>query len=210
MTTPTYEHNVIISEKEYNVIGTRPIRHDGSDKVTGRAEYGADVNPAGLLHGRILRSVHAHANIISIDTSRAEKLPGVKAIVTAADLPETLEGATVDYGEGSMDLHYMRQNVLAIDKVLYAGHAIVGVAAVNSHIAEEALAAIDIKFEVLPSVTTAPDGMADEAPIILGNLQTNELGQMIDGPSMETEWHENDNPIAIVGLSVAPWMLGRR
>ncbi|PKB67691.1 MAG: oxidoreductase [SAR202 cluster bacterium Io17-Chloro-G3] len=183
MATTTYEHNVIISEKEYNVVGTRPIRHDGADKVTGRAVYGADVNPSGLLHGRILRSPHAHAKIISIDTSRAEKLPGVKAVVTAADLPETIEGATVDYGEGSMDLHYMRQNVLAVDKVLYTGHAIAGVAAVNSHIAEEALAVIDVRFEVLPSVTTAPDGMADEAPIILGNLQTNELGQVIDGPS---------------------------
>ena len=77
MATTTYEHNVIISEKEYNVVGTRPIRHDGADKVTGRAVYGADVNPSGLLHGRILRSPHAHAKIISIDTSRAEKLPGV-------------------------------------------------------------------------------------------------------------------------------------
>ena len=148
MATPTYEHNVIITEKEYNVVGTRPIRHDGADKVTGRAIYGADINPTGLLHGRILRSSHAHAKIISVDTSRAEKLPGVKAVVTAADMPETMKGATVDYGEGSMDLHYMRQNVLAVDKVLYTGHAIAGVAAINSHIAE----AVSYTHQTLPTI----------------------------------------------------------
>ena len=183
MSVPTYEPNVIISEKEYSVIGTRPLRHDGADKVTGRAIYGADINHAGLLHGRILRSTHAHARIISIDTSRAEELPGVKAVVTASDFPKTPEGVTIDYGEGEMDLHFMRQNVMATDKVLYAGHAIAGVAAVNAHIAEEALASIVVKFEVLPAVTTAPEGMADGAPVILETLQKNELGETISGPS---------------------------
>ena len=75
-------------KKEYKVIGTRPIRHDGVDKVTGRALYGADFQTAGLLHGRVLRSPHAHAWIKSIDTSRAEAYPGVKAVVTAKDFPE--------------------------------------------------------------------------------------------------------------------------
>ena len=187
MSVPTYDPNVIISEKEYTVVGTRPVRHDGADKVTGRAIYGADINHAGLLHGRILRSVHAHARIISIDTSRAEKLPGVKAVVTASDLPKTPDGATIDYGEGEMDLYFMRQNVMATDKVLYTGHAIAGVAAVNAHIAEEALAAIEVKFEVLPAVTTAPEGMADGAPIILETLQKNELGETISGPSNVAE-----------------------
>ena len=100
MTAPTYEPNVVLSTKEYSVVGTRPIRHDGADKVTGRALYGADFQPTGLLHGKILRSPHAHARIISIDTSRAEALPGVRAVLTAADLPHTNQGATVDYGEG--------------------------------------------------------------------------------------------------------------
>ena len=70
---------------QYKVIGTRPIRHDGVDKVTGRALYGADFSMAGLLHGAVLRSPHAHARIVSIDTSKAEALPGVKAVVTARD-----------------------------------------------------------------------------------------------------------------------------
>ena len=72
---------------KYKVIGTRPIRHDGVDKVTGRAKYGADIRLSGLLHGIVLRSPHAHARIVRIDTSRAEALAGVRAVVTAADIP---------------------------------------------------------------------------------------------------------------------------
>ena len=74
--------------KSFRVIGTRPIRHDGVDKVTGRAKYGADYAFPGMLHGKILRSPHAHAMIKSINTDEALKLPGVKAIITSADLPE--------------------------------------------------------------------------------------------------------------------------
>ena len=72
----------------YKVIGTRPIRHDGADKVTGRAIYTSDLQLAGMLHGKIVRSPHAHARIKRIDTSAAEKVPGVHAVITAADLPE--------------------------------------------------------------------------------------------------------------------------
>ena len=75
----------------YTVIGTRPIRHDGADKVTGRAQYGADYTAAGLLHGFILRSPHAHARILRIDTSKASAFPGVRAVMTAADLPEAAD-----------------------------------------------------------------------------------------------------------------------
>ena len=75
--------------KTYNYVGTRPIRHDGADKVTGRANYGADINLPGMLHGAIVRSPHAHARIVSIDTSAAAAMPGVKAVITGDDLPET-------------------------------------------------------------------------------------------------------------------------
>src|ERR1041384_2260504 len=75
--------------QEYTVVGTRPIRHDGVDKVTGRAQYGADFQMAGMLYGHVLRSPHAHARIRRIDTSKAEALPGVKAVLTAADFPES-------------------------------------------------------------------------------------------------------------------------
>ncbi|MCH9035860.1 MAG: xanthine dehydrogenase family protein molybdopterin-binding subunit, partial [Chloroflexi bacterium] len=87
MTTTEYEPNVVLATKKFDVVGTRPIRHDGADKVTGRALYGADFDAAGLFHGKILRSPHAHARIRSIDTTRAEALPGVKAVATARDFP---------------------------------------------------------------------------------------------------------------------------
>ena len=91
--------NVVLSTQEYKVVGTRPIRHDGTDKVTGRAQYSADIQLPGLLHGKVLRSPHAHARIKSIDATRALALPGVKAVVTSADLPQP-SGLVSDLGEG--------------------------------------------------------------------------------------------------------------
>src|SRR5437588_1660147 len=106
----------------YRVIGTRPIRHDGTDKVTGRAVYGGDVQMAGLLHGRVLRSPHAHARIRSIDVRKALALPGVEAVLTAKDVPHPGD-RIADLGEGAMPVKYLSDNVLARDKVLYKGHA---------------------------------------------------------------------------------------
>jgi CO/xanthine dehydrogenase Mo-binding subunit len=160
----------------YHVLGTRPIRHDGADKVTGRAIYGADVQLAGLLHGAIVRSPHAHARIVRIDTSRAEALPGVKAVVTAADLP-AVSDRIVDLGEGDTPLSYVRGNVLASGKALYAGHAVAAVAAASIHIAEEAAGLIDVEYEPLPCVLTAPEAMRNDAPILHEDLRTRELGQ---------------------------------
>src|SRR5215469_1858343 len=96
----------------YKVIGTRPIRHDGVDKVTGRAIYGADLKLSGMIHGKILRSPHAHARIKSIDTSAAEKLPGVFAVVTGEDLPN-LKDKIANLGEGAVNLAHLGHNVLA-------------------------------------------------------------------------------------------------
>ena len=79
--------NIVLSNTDYNVVGTRPVRPDGADKVTGRAKYGGDFQMTGLLHGQVLRSPHAHARIKSIDTSKAEAYPGVRAVVTVKDLP---------------------------------------------------------------------------------------------------------------------------
>src|SRR3989475_385719 len=162
--------------KTYTVVGTRPIRHDGADKVTGRALYGADYNAAGLLHGFIVRSPHAHARIVSIDASKAAAVPGVRAIVTGADLPDSAE-RIVDLGEGATPLSYIRGNVLAGGKVLYKGHAVAAVAAANIHAAEEAAALIEIEYEVLPCVLTAPNAMRDGAPILHHDLKTKELGR---------------------------------
>ena len=164
---------------KYTVIGTRPIRHDGADKVTGRALYAADYNAAGLLHGFILRSPHAHARILRIDTAKAAAAPGVRAIVTAADMPEAAD-RMVDLGEGATPLSYIQGNVLAKGKALYRGHAIAAVAALSSHAAEEAARLIEVDYEVLPSVMTAPEAMREGAPILHDNLKTKELGEQSD------------------------------
>ncbi|MBM3796992.1 MAG: xanthine dehydrogenase family protein molybdopterin-binding subunit [Acidobacteria bacterium] len=160
----------------YRVIGTRPIRHDGADKVTGRALYGADINLAGMLHGYVLRSPHAHAIIKRIDTAKARALDGVKAVVTAADFPVTPD-RIVDLGEGETPLSCIRGNVLASGKVLYRGHAVAAVAAINTHIAEEAVKLIEVEYEVLPAVLTAPEAMAEGASILHDTLKTKELGE---------------------------------
>ena len=182
MTTTEYEPNMVLATKTYDVIGTRPIRPDGADKVTGRALYGADFDTAGLLHGKVLRSPHAHARIVSIDTSKAEALEGVRAVVTSKDYPG-VEDAVVDLGEGATTVQWLRANVLAGDKVLYRGHAVAGIAATSPHIAEEALSLIDIEYEVLPPVLTAPEGMKDGAPLLHDDLKTDELGEKTDRPS---------------------------
>ncbi len=169
-------------EQTYKVIGTRPVRHDGADKVTGRALYGADIRLPDMLYGKVLRSPHAHARIRSIDTSEAEALPGVKAVVTAADLPDIAD-KIVDLGEGAINLRYQSNNVLARDKVLYHGHAVAAVAATSPHIAEEALELIKVDYEVLPPVLDVRRAMRDDAPVLLEELRTDEMGQKLEGPT---------------------------
>ena len=173
--TTTYEPNQVLANETFKVVGTRPIRHDGADKVTGRAKYGADFHAAGLLHGKTLRSPHAHARIKSIDTSKAEALAGVRAVVTSKDFPPAKE--TANYGLGDQPMDRFRGNILAGDKVLYTGHAIAAVAAISPHIAEEAIDLIEVDYEVLPAVLTAPDAMADGAPILIPDLTTQEFGK---------------------------------
>ena len=164
--------NTVLSTREYKVVGTRPIRHDGTDKVTGRAQYGADIQLPGLLHAKILRSPHSHARIKSIDTSRALSLPGVKAVVTAAELPQP-SGKVADVGEGMMaNPKFMSNNCLADDKVLYKGHAVAAVAATSPHIAEEALALIDVQYEILPAVFDVLEAMKEDAPVLHERLDT--------------------------------------
>lgn len=177
------------NSKRFKVIGQRVIRPDGVDKVTGRAQYGADVMLQGLLYGKVLRSPHAHARILSIDTSAAEKLPGVKAVITGKDLKPG-EDKIAKSGEGSVNYSYLSQNVLAQDKVLYHGHPIAAVAATSIHIAEEALALIKVEYEVLPPVLNALDAMKDDAPILLPNLRTRELGEVVSDKPTNVASHE--------------------
>ena len=161
-----YKPNMVLSNEEFDSIGSTPIRHDGTDKVTGRARYGADNNMPGMLYGKILRSPHAHAVIKSVDASAAEALPGVHAVVTSADWPETSMKLT-DLAEGSIhNLGFLSMNVLARGKALYKGHPVAAVAAVSPHVAEEATKLIKVDFEVLKPVLSAEEGMAPDAPIL--------------------------------------------
>ena len=138
---------VATDKPAYKVVGTRPIRPDGVDKVTGRAAYGGDFSATGLLYGSVLRSPHAHARITSIDTSRAAALEGVRAVITNADFPQPGE-SLVDLGEGATtSARWLLDNVLAADKALYTGHAVAAVAATDAHIAEDALELIDVEYE---------------------------------------------------------------
>ena len=169
-------------KKDYKVVGTRPIRHDGVDKVTGRALYGADFQTVGLLHGKVLRSPHAHARIKSIDTSRAEAHPGVRAVVTAKDFPD-VEDKIADLGEGAANVKDLQDNVLAGDKVLYKGHQVAAVAAIDPHMAEEALELIDVEYEVLPPVIKVLDAMKEDAPLLHEDMRTDAMGEKSEKPS---------------------------
>ena len=122
--------NYIASKPALKVVGTRPIRPDGVDKVTGRAQFGADMALPGMLWAKVVRSPHAHAKIVKIDASRALKLPGVKAVVTAADLPN-IASEEAFVGEGPMNFRDLSRNCIARDKVLYEGHAVAAVAAIS-------------------------------------------------------------------------------
>ena len=171
--TTTYEPNQVLSNKEFKVVGTRPVRPDGADKVTGRAQYGADLQLTGLIYAKTLRSPHAHANIKSIDFTKALALEGVKAVVSAKDFPKTKD--TANYGLGDSPMNYFRGNILADKKALYKGQAIAAVAATSVHIAETALSLIEVEYEVLDAVLTAPQGMAKNAPILHDDLFTKEF-----------------------------------
>ena len=166
----------------YRVIGTRPINPAGPDKVTGRALYGADVRLPNMLYGAVLRSPHAHAAILSIDTTRAAALPGVTAVVTAANLADLAQGGP---GQESVpdSVRYRRENALAHDRVLYYGHPVAAVAATNPHVAAEALALIDVRYDMLPAVLDVRQAMAGDAPILHPDLRTDEFGLRGDHPT---------------------------
>ena len=156
---------------DLKVVGTRPIRPDGVDKVTGRAVFAADTRAGGMLWGKILRSPHAHARIVSIDTSKALAVPGVKAVVTAQDFPD-IASEEAFVGEGPMNFRDLSLNIMARSKVLYEGHALAAVAATTTDIADRALALIEVQYEVLPFVIDVEAAMAPDAPILHDDLFT--------------------------------------
>lgn len=163
------------TDQDFKVVGTRVKRPDGVDKVTGKARYGADAFAPGQLVGRVLRSPHAHARIKKIDTSKAEKLAGVKAVITSEDLPDLTGGdrATLD----------ILENCMARGRALYDGHAVAAVAAVDANTAKQALKLIKVDYEILPHVTDVDEAMKPDAPVIQDWVFTNGVDPKPSKPS---------------------------
>ncbi|MCP3934376.1 MAG: xanthine dehydrogenase family protein molybdopterin-binding subunit [Actinomycetia bacterium] len=158
----------------YKWVGSRPIRPDGFDKVTGRAKFGADHYLPGMLEGHTVRSPHAHARIVSIDTSAAERVPGVKAVVTGADFPAV---------EGDAMARNVPHNSIARDKVLYEGHLVAAVAATSREAAKAGAEAVVVEYEVLPHVLTAAEATAEGAPLLHDDMITNGIDPAPEQPS---------------------------
>ena len=150
---------------KYKQIGSRPIRHDGLDKVTGRARFGADYDLPGMLQGIFVRSPHAHANILSIDTSKAESIPGVRAVITAADLPD-IPMDWIPAGPTGIDFGANSRTILAREKALFHGHAYAAIAATSVEIAREAAELVEVEWEVLEPVLSLEQALAPGAPIL--------------------------------------------
>jgi 4-hydroxybenzoyl-CoA reductase subunit alpha len=146
-----------MEESKYKVVGHPVPRVDGKVKVTGTAIFADDLALPGMLHGKLLRSPYAHARILSIDASRAEKLPGVRAVITGQDFPPVVVGFMKQYADRSP---------LARDKVRYFGEAVAAVAAVDEDTAEEALDLIDVEYEALTPVLSWEDALREGAPVI--------------------------------------------
>jgi CO/xanthine dehydrogenase Mo-binding subunit len=160
-----------LDKETLKVVGTRPIRPDGVDKVTGRANFGADMVMPGMLWGKIKRSPHAHARILSINTDKAMALPGVKAVTTRADFPHLPPDKRV-LGAAPANLWDLSRNCMAIGKALYEGHAVAAVAAVSPAIADQALDLIEVEYEVLPHVIEVEAAMAPDAPVLHDDIFT--------------------------------------
>ena len=164
------------TKTDYKVVGKSPIRHDGLDKVTGRAVYGGDVKVPGLIWGDVIRSPHAHARIKSIDTSAAESMDGVFAVLTHADFPVADE-REISAGEDVVNLKRDQANVMADGKVHYTGHVVAAVAAIDRNTAQEAANKIKVEYDVLTNVSDVDTAMAEDAPIILESLVGDHLGE---------------------------------
>src|SRR5436190_6854892 len=171
--TSILEKSGVNADKKLKIVGTSPVKHDGIDKVTGRARFGVDLFMPGMLIGKILRSPHAHAGIRSIDISAAERLPGVKAVITRDDFPDIKAGSA----DGDMT-----RNAMAREKALYDGHPVAAVAATSESIAKAALKLIKVDYEILPHVIEPDEAMAAGAPILHPHIRS----KGIKGADQET------------------------
>ena len=161
----------------YKWVGTRPIRPDGLEKVTGKAQFGADLMLPGMLFGKVVRSPHAHARILSIDTTAAEAMVGVKAVITGSDFPDLAAN-----GAHASDID-VANNAIAREKVLYEGHVVAAVAATTRDQAEAAAKAVEVTYEILPHVLTVDEAMAEGAPLLHEGMITKGVDPAPEEPS---------------------------
>ncbi len=161
--------------EQLTYVGTRPIRPDGVEKVTGKANYGADEKLPGMIHGVVIRSPHAHARIKNIDASEARAMDGVFAVITAADFPSR-EGISV----GRKRLF---ENVIAGEKVLYNGHPVAAVAAKSVALARQAADLVKVDYEVLQPVLDMQEAMQPDAPVLHDDMFTQGLAETPTTPS---------------------------
>ena len=163
-------------------VGTNPVRPDGVPKVTGIARFGDDYSLPGRLFGKIKRSPHAHAGIKSIDTSKAEALKGVKAVMTGADLPDQ-EFVYIGPERVQQNFWHITRNIMAREKALYEGHAVAAVAASDAATAAKAADLIEVEYEVLPHVIDVEEAMADDAPLLFEDMITRNIDPAPTKPS---------------------------
>src|SRR6266513_3922017 len=175
-----------LDKSALRLVGTRPIRPDGVDKVTGRANFGADMKMPGMLWGKIKRSPHAHARIVSINIDNAMALRGVKAVTTRADFPDIPPDKRT-IGAMPHNLWDLSRNCMAKGKALYEGHAVAAVAATSPAIAEQALDLIEVEYEVLQHVMDVEAAMAPDAPVLDDSIFTSGVEPRPTKPSNVTK-----------------------
>ena len=158
------------------------MRPDGVPKVTGAARYGNDYSPPGTTYGKVLRSPHAHARILGIDTSKAEGLPGVRAIVTGADFPDFPDEYVGPERLQKNSAHDVR-NIMAKEKVFYHGHPVAAVAADDEAVALAALDLIEVTYDVLPHAISIDEAIAPDSPVLHEAMYTRNVMPKPDKPS---------------------------
>ncbi|MBI2954708.1 MAG: molybdopterin-dependent oxidoreductase [Chloroflexi bacterium] len=188
---------------QYSIVGQRLPRTDGLAKVTGQGMYAGDFTMPGMLRGKILRSPLPHARILRVDTSRAERLPGVKAVITGRD---TLG---VKFGAPRFGPKHMDEHALAMDRVRYIGDEVAAVAAIDEDVAEEALRLIDVEYEELPAVFSPDEALLPGAPQIHAHAPGNisrrivfDLGDVEKG--FADSYHIREDRFSTHGQAHAP------
>lgn len=199
-----------MTDTAYRVIGQRVPKVDGIERATGSALYGTDLRLPGMLHGKVLRSPHAHARIVRIDTRKAEALPGVLAVVTRDDFPELEPGTTAPLGEIPIDLVSLTWLLMAREKALFVGHPVAAVAATDLHVAEAALALIDVEYEVLQPVTTIEQALVPDAPLLHERLMTAGVEPPPTAPSNVSRRTVLERGDVAAGLAAADVVIERR